>query len=325
MLNILVAESKQFSKEAKLLLMQMGDLRLEDIPTGALANELEETDVLWVRLRSRIDASVLNRAPRLKVIASPTTGLTHIDMAAAAERNIRVVSLQGEVQFLRTIHATAEYTIGLMLSLLRHIPSAVEHVRQRGWNRDLFRGNELFERSVGIVGYGRLGKIVAKYLNAFECDVLVADPKLQMSEVRPPVRVTSFEELLTVADIVTVHVDLNASTHRLFGREQFQRMKPGALLINTSRGEVLDEVELIRALKTGILGGAALDVITEEHQYSVSPVAHYARTNPNLIVTPHVGGCTEESMRRTEVFLAHRLGEVLSAMTEPTLRSRAIA
>jgi len=314
MWNILVSEATAFSPQAKQVLLQVGNVRWEDFSREELAQQVSDTDVLWVRLRSRIDEFVLDNAPRLKVIASPTTGLTHIDLAAAERRKIRILSLQGERQFLRSVRGTAEHTIGLMLSLLRHIPQALEHVRGGGWNRDLFRGTELFGRTVGVIGYGRLGRIVAKYLNAFGSEVLVADPGISSSELKPPARLLSLRDVLANSEILTVHVALNPTTRPLLGREEFKIMKPGALLVNTSRGEVLDEPALIEALESGRLAGAALDVVSAEDRYSESLLIEQARHRDNLIISPHIGGCTEESMTRTEIFLAERLRDVISQM-----------
>ena len=312
--NILVSESRDFAPEARQLLGSIGRVQWEDLTREELPAHLREADVLWVRLRSRIDAGILEAAPHLKIIASPTTGLNHIDMEAALARQIRVLSLRGERQFLRSIRATAEHTIGLILSLLRHVPAAVEHVRGRGWNRDLFRGSELYGRNVGIVGYGRLGPIVAQYLSAFECTVSVCDPFVRREDVAAPARLVGLDELLATSDVVTVHVDLNPNTQNLFGAGEFRRMRPGAFFINTSRGELVDEAALLEALESGQLGGAALDVICREHKYEDSPLIEWARSHSNLIITPHIGGCTSESMARSEVFLAGRLREMVSVM-----------
>lgn len=296
------------------MLARLGNVDWCDLEKGELPKHLKNADVLWVRLRSKIDASILDAAPKLKIIASPTTGLTHIDTAAAANRNIRIVSLYGEQQFLRSIRATAELTIGLMLSLLRHIPSALEHVRNGSWDRNLFQGTELYSRTVGLVGYGRLGRIVGRYLRAFESNVLATDPCVTPCEAEPEVHIVRMDELLEKSDIVSVHVDLNPGTRGSFGKAQFRRMRRGSYLINTSRGEVLDEHALLDALASGKLAGAALDVVSNEAEYWKSPLIQWASTHSNLIISPHIGGCTSESMARTEVFLAERLCEIASAM-----------
>jgi D-3-phosphoglycerate dehydrogenase / 2-oxoglutarate reductase len=305
-MNILVAECRSFPAEAVRMLGEAGNVRLADLNRGEMANCLADVDVLWVRLRNQIDEALLDAAPRLKVIASPTTGLTHIDLAAVRRRGIRVVSLQGERDFLEDVRATAEHTIALMLALLRSIPAAVAHVQGGGWNRDLFRGHELYRKTVGIVGYGRLGRIVARYLEAFDARLLLTDPLLGESSV--PLNV-----LLDGSDIVTLHVNCTPDNRHFFSRDCFARMRPGSWFINTSRGELVDEAALLAALRAGRLAGAAIDVLDQEgcHEGAVPEVVRYARTHGNLIATPHIGGCTYESMEKTEMFLARKLVNVL--------------
>lgn len=316
-IRILVSESAGFSSEAAGKLRRIGNLTLAELDRNALLAAVETVDVLWVRLRHRIDAEVLRRAARLKVIVSPTTGLDHIDLAETERRNIQVLSLRGETSFLRDVRATAEHTIALILSLLRHIPQACTHAKYGDWTRDLFRGCELYGKTVGIVGYGRLGRIVARYLSGFETKILVTDPKIHTENTEAAITPTPLTTLLHESDLVTLHVNLCDETKGFFGREQFAAMKDGAWLINTSRGELVDEDALLTALRSGRLAGAALDVVSEERAARIGqhPLVVYARENDNLIITPHIGGCTAESMAKTECFLADRLLSLLRGET----------
>jgi D-3-phosphoglycerate dehydrogenase len=288
------------------------DLLEEGDAQGAVA-VVQDFDVLWIRLRHQIDAELLNRATRLKTIVSPTTGLDHIDLAETQRRGIQILSLRGESDFLRDVRATAEHTIALVLSLLRHIPEACAHAKYGHWTRDLFRGYELHGKTAGIVGYGRLGRIVARYLRAFGTKVLVTDPKLRTDQAEAGITPTSLLRLLHESDLVTLHVNLCGETTGFFGRKQFAAMKPGAWFINTSRGELVDESALLDALSTGQLAGAAVDVLCGERSAGMAehPLIVYSREHTNLLVTPHIGGCTAESMEKTENFLAQRLGSSL--------------
>ena len=126
-------------------------------------------NALWVRLRNRIDREVFDAAPRVRFVITNTTGLNHIDQEEADRRGVRVISLRGESEFLKDVRATAEHTVGLLLALMRRIPAARDHVRRGGWNRDLFRGNELYGKTAGIVGYGRLGRLVATIWRTSRC------------------------------------------------------------------------------------------------------------------------------------------------------------
>lgn len=307
--SILVSESSGFSNKAAESLSQVGDLILADLDRPALLSSVGTVDVLWVRLRHRIDAEVIATGGRLKMIVTPTTGLNHIDLEEARRRGIRVLSLRGETEFLKDVRATAEHTIALIFSLLRRVPAAVAHVKNGAWNRDLFKGNELCGKTIGVVGYGRLGRIVARYLRAFDARVLASDPNVDAASAEVGVTLVPLGTLLREADLVTLHVNFCHETCGFFGREQFAAMKTGAWFINTARGELVDENALLDTLRSRRLAGAALDVLSKEQfdHMKNHPLVAYARENENLIITPHIGGCTIESMEKTEYFLAGRL------------------
>jgi D-3-phosphoglycerate dehydrogenase len=295
------------------VLKTLGDVVAGDLDRAELIGAISDVNVLWVRLRHRIDRELLDAACKLRVIASPTTGLDHIDLASAAERGITVVSLRGATEFLRDVRATAELTIGLMLSLLRQIGAASRDVVAGNWNRDRFKGRELRGATVGLVGYGRLGRLVAGYLRAFGANVIATDPYVSTADVP----LVALSALLAQSDIVSLHVALTEQTHGLIDARAFSGLKPGALLINTSRGAIVDETALLSALDSGRLAGAALDVIAGEHSDGLrdSPLVAYAAGHENLLITPHIGGCTFESMEATEVYLAEQLREAVRTGT----------
>lgn len=307
--KILVTESDGFSDRAIDLLRQSGDVVLADLDRDALLSAVRDTDILWVRLRHRIDTEVMAAATRLKIIVTATTGLNHIDVQEAERRGIRVLSLRGETEFLKDIRATAEHTLALILAVMRSLPAAAAHASAGGWNRDLFKGRELYGKTVGIIGYGRLGRIVARCLKGFETRILVTDPNVDAGTVEPWAVYASLTDLLRDADIVTLHVNLSDETRGFFGPHQFAAMKKGAWFINTARGELVDESALLESLARGWLAGAALDVLSDEYSVGMGnhPLIVYAREHNNLIITPHIGGCTVESMTKTELFLAERL------------------
>lgn len=307
--KILISESGGFAERAASLLRQVGELTFADLDRESLLAAVGEANILWVRLRHRIDSEVINAGQPLKIIVTATTGLNHIDLQEAARRGIQVLSLRGEAEFLQDIRATAEHTVALILALLRQIPAAFTHVQEGGWNRDLFKGRELHRKTVGVVGYGRLGRLVARYLKSFDMQILAADPYIDAGAIDEGVVLVSLAELLREADLVTLHVNLCEQTRGLMGREQFSAIKQDAWFINTSRGELVDEHALLDALYTRRLAGAALDVVCDEDSSGMQdhPVVAYARAHDNLIITPHIGGCTVESMEKTECFLANRL------------------
>lgn len=307
--RILIAESRGFSARAAATLNGEGEVVMADLKYDELLSEIATANVLWIRLRNRIDALLLKAAPSLRFIATATTGLNHIDLEEAQRRGIAVVSLKGEREFLKDVRATAELTIALLLALMRQIPAARASVLEERWERDAFLGHELYGMTAGIVGFGRLGRIVARYLRAFDMTVLASDPRVTEVDMPPDVRLASMEQLLRASDVVTMHVDLSPETHGFFGPGHFAMMKKGSWFINTSRGELIDETALIHALQTGHLSGAALDVVSGEHAGSMGEhsLIRCARTHPNLLITPHIGGYTRQSLEKAECFLAEKL------------------
>jgi D-3-phosphoglycerate dehydrogenase len=304
---VLILEPEGYSPEALRVLGEIFELCEGPMHRSELLARAAEFDGIVVRLGHRLDDEFFQRATALKFVASPTTGLNHIDCEAARRCGVAVLSLRGEREFLDDIHATAEHTWALLLSLLRRIPAAAQSVLQREWNRDRFRGHELHGKTLGVVGFGRLGSKAANYGRAFGMCVIAADPRVDV-----PTWVTRVDltELAAEADVVSLHVAYGADTHGMIGREFFDHIKPGAVLINTARGELIDEPSMLTALESGRLAGAALDVICEEARFglnssSACALLDYAARYDNLIITPHIGGATRESMHKTEVFMAH--------------------
>ncbi len=320
--RILIAEPQDFSPRAVSILQQVGQVDLRECDSRDLKQALQDYDVFWFRLAHRISREILEGDIRCRILATPVTGIDHIDLEACAERGIRVACLRGEYEFLKKVRATAELTIALTLALLRHIPKAASSVEDGTWNRDLFRGRELFEKTAGVVGMGRLGNIVAGYFRTFGMRVIGFDPRpdfpLDVAE-----RAESLHELLEQSDVVSIHVNYEEATRHLFRREHFERMKNSSVLINTSRGGIVDDEAMLWALDTGQIAGAALDVLDGEPHITAShSVIEYSRNHSNVLVVPHIGGNTEESFVKTETFLALRVLE-LARTGALTMRVRA--
>ena len=312
-LNILNAEPLGYSAEAGSVLAGLGEVFAKEMSRSQLMDQLADFDVLIVRLANQIDREVIDAALRLRVIVTATTGLDHIDVRYAQERGITVLSLRDETEFLREVRATAEHTWALLLGLLRNIVPASIAAHQGNWYRDMFRGRELNGKRLGIVGLGRLGKMVARYGQVFGMAVGAFDPLVQEWEdgVR---RESTLNDLLKKSDILSLHVPLNTETQGLIGATELALLPPGAVIVNTSRGQLIDEFALIQALKNKKLAGAALDVVAQERKNDnrqKSPLLDYAGNHDNLLITPHIGGATYESMAKTEVFMAHKLKRFL--------------
>jgi D-3-phosphoglycerate dehydrogenase len=230
-------------------------------------------------------------------------------MEYATQKGITVLSLRGEFEFLRSIPATAEHTWGLLLALVRNIPAAFSDVQNGHWRRDRFKGHDLRERRLGIVGLGRIGEKIANYGQAFGMHVSAYDPYCHtwLPSVK---KYDKLEELASESDVLSVHVPFTPETKNLIDVVVLNCTPRGAYLVNTSRGGVLDEDALLNVLVSGHIAGAALDVLANEQEFnkkSHSPLLDYARIHDNLIITPHIGGATYESMRATEVFMAYKL------------------
>jgi D-3-phosphoglycerate dehydrogenase len=312
--RVLIADPEGFSPRALELLRAAAQVDLRPCPQSELRQALRSYDAIWIRLGHHIDSDLLAGEFRCRVLACPVTGLDHIDEQACARRAVRVVSLRGETEFLRTVRATAEHTLALALALLRRLPAAAADAAAGNWRRERFQGRELYGKTAGIVGVGRLGTLVAGYLRAFGMEVLGYDPGVDFPH-QAATRVTELGELCGRADLITLHVPLTPETRGLIGEREIAAMKPHAILINTSRGAVIEEEALLSALRVGRLAGAALDVLASEPDLSPShPLLSYAREHDNLIITPHIGGNTIESFEKTEVFLAGRVVEALRAL-----------
>lgn len=318
-MRILNLEPEGYSPRARAILDSVGDVVDLELARGELLARLADYDVLIVRFGHRIDRGLIDAGSRLKAIVTAATGVDHIDVEYARSKGIAVLSLRGEYEFLESVSASAEHSWALLLALLRRIPQAFASVRRGDWNRDLFRGHDLCDKRLGIVGLGRVGRKVASYGQAFAMRVAAYDPEpLRWPEGVE--RCDSLAKLCQGRDVLSVHVPLTDETTRLVGRESLQRLAPGAVLINTSRGEVLDEEALLESLVSGQLAGAAVDVVCGEGDsklLSESALLAYARSHENLLVTPHIGGATFESMAKTEIFMAEKVARFLQGRSCP--------
>lgn len=307
-IKILNIEPDGYSSKAKEILKSFASVQETQLPRSELLPLLKDYDVIIVRLGYSIDSEFLSYSERLQIIVSATTGLNHIDLVEAKNRGITVLSLKGESDFLKNIHATAEHTWALLLATIRHLPEAYHHVKSGHWNRDLFKGSELFGKTLGLIGFGRLGSIVADYGKAFGMRVIANDLKSNLQDDR--IKMMDMDEMLAQADVVSLHANYTPENAKMINSRRFSAMKTGTVFINTSRGELVDEFALVSALKSKKLKGAGIDVINNEvRDLKNSPLIEYAKTHDNLIVTPHIGGATFESTEATEIFMARKLAD----------------
>lgn len=307
--KILIAEAEDFSKEVVDRLKNHAIVDVKPCRQSNLKENLEKYDVFWFRLGFKIDESVLTKNSRCKIIATPVTGIDHIDEDLCNRLGVKIVCLRGEREFLKEIRATSEMAIGLAMSVMRNIPRANQSVQNGYWERDWFRGNELYKKTLGIIGFGRLGMIMADYAKAFGMKVVVVEPRCEAKDnVEGVIFLETLYELAKISDVISLHVNYNKNTHHLIGENFFKVCKPNAYFINTSRGGIVNEAALLKALEQKWIQGAALDVLQGEPEIDdENPLVAYAKKHTNLVIVPHIGGNTYESFEKTEHFIANKI------------------
>jgi D-3-phosphoglycerate dehydrogenase / 2-oxoglutarate reductase len=317
--KIFILEPAEYSPSA---LKVYGDIGSVDVSSEMPENLWDKgpPTVLVCRLGYHLDAVFLQSFSRLQFIVSPTTGLNHIDLQYCEANQVRVISLKGETDFLDSIRSTSELAFTLILALVRNIVPGSKSVRRGEWNRDEFKGRELGALTLGVLGVGRIGRHIISFAKAFGMSVLACDPYVDPKSLPGDhVQFCSQNQLFSIADIVTVHVDYRPENNRMITRKDFERMKPGGYFINTSRGELVSEEDIIWALEKGRLSGAGLDVLADEQDgrgLFNKKIIEYAKRNDNLIITPHLGGCTLDAMHKTELFAAEKLKQVINAVND---------
>lgn len=248
-----------------------------------------EADALLVRSATTVDAEVLAAAPKLKIVARAGVGLDNVDVNAATERGVLVVNAPTS-----NIHSAAEHALALLLSAARQIPAADASLRERTWKRSSFSGTEIFGKTVGVVGLGRIGQLVAQRLGAFGTHVIAYDPYVSPARAAQlGIELLTLDELLSRADFISVHLPKTPETAGLIGKDALAKTKPGVIIVNAARGGLVDEAALADAVRSGHVRGAALDVFSKE-PCTDSPLFEL----PQVVVTPHLGASTEEAQDR---------------------------
>ncbi len=306
--RVLVADP--LAKEGLQLLRQYGQVNVRTgLSPEELARIIGEYDALIVRSGTRVTREVLAAARRLKVVARAGVGVDNIDVDAATELGILVVNAP-----TGNIVAAAEHTIALLMALARRVPQAHMSMTQGEWNRKRFMGVEIREKTLGLIGLGRVASEVARRVQGLEMRVVAYDPYVSHEHARKVgAALLPLEEVLAQADFLSLHLPLTPETRHFLNRERIARMKKGAYVINTSRGGVIDEHALMEALDADHLAGAALDVFAEEPL----PPDHPLRRHPKVVLTPHIGGSTQEAQARVATDAAEQVIMVLQGKPAP--------
>ncbi|AZS37090.1 D-3-phosphoglycerate dehydrogenase [Microbacterium lemovicicum] len=266
----------------------------------ALLAALADAAAVLVRSATKIDAEAIAAAPALQVVARAGVGLDNVDIAAATAAGVMVVNAPTS-----NIISAAELTVGHILSLARHIPAAHSSLQDGLWKRSAYTGTELFEKTVGIIGLGRIGALIAARLQAFDMRVIAYDPYVTSARAQQlGVQLVELDALIEQSDFVTIHMPKTPETTGMIGAAQFRRMKPTAYVVNVARGGLIDESALYDALTTGEIAGAGLDVFTSEPPVEGGTAVRLLDL-PNVVVTPHLGASTDEAQEKAGVSVAN--------------------
>ncbi|MBI4762806.1 MAG: hydroxyacid dehydrogenase [Chloroflexota bacterium] len=280
------------------------------ISADDLLKVIPDYDALIVRGRTKVTASLMDAAARLKVIGRAGVGVDNIDLQAAKQHGIIVVNAPTSTSI-----AVAELTFGLLLALAREIPRADAAMKQGKWLKKELEGVELHGKTLGVIGFGRIGVEVGKRAAAFGMNVIAYDPLIPEDEIRRRgADPASLQDLYAWSDFISLHLPLTVDTRDMIGRAAFAQMKDGVRIVCAARGGIIDEVALVEALNSGKVGGAALDVFSVEPPGLTETVSH-----PRVIATPHIGAQTAEAQSRASEDIAQ---EVLSALRGAALRWR---
>ncbi len=269
--------------------------KVDGADRAALLPALAEANAVLIRSATKMDAEALAAAPRLQVIARAGVGLDNVDVKAATTAGVMVVNAPTS-----NIISAAELTIGHILSLARRIPAAHASLAAGEWKRSKYTGVELYEKTLGIIGLGRIGALIAQRMQAFGVTVVAYDPYVTAARAQQlGVTLVSLGELLVESDFITIHMPKTPETTGMIGTEQLKLMKPTAFIVNVARGGLIDEAALYEALEAGRIAGAGLDVFVTE-----PPTGSPLLGLPNVVVTPHLGASTDEAQEKAGVSVA---------------------
>ncbi len=286
------------------------------LPSEELKAVLKDYDALVIRSATKVTKDILGAASRLKVIGRAGIGLDNVDIPAATKRGIVVMNTPGG-----NVVTTAEHTIAMMLALSRNIPQATASLKAGRWEKGKLQGREVFNKTLGVLGYGRIGSIVASRARGLKMHVIVYDPYVSKELLEQAgFELVSLEELYWRSDYVTIHLPKSEETINFINQEAFDQMKPGVMIVNCARGGIVNEKDLADALKSGKVGGAALDVFETEPPAD-SPLFAF----DNVICSPHLGASTVEAQTNVAVAVAEQIikylrsGTIVNAVNVPSV------
>jgi D-3-phosphoglycerate dehydrogenase len=295
-----------------------------DVKTGLAPDELKkiigEYDALVIRSATKVTADLLESAAKLKVVGRAGIGLDNVDVPAATKKGVVVMNTPGG-----NVVTTAEHAISMMMALSRKIPQATASMKAGKWEKKKFMGREIMDKTLGVIGFGKIGSIVADRAKGLKMRVIIYDPVVQPKIIeKKGFEFVSLETLYKESDYITVHVPKGKTTMGMVNKEAFDLMKKGVMIINCARGGIVEEKDLYDAMVSGKVAGAALDVFSAEPPPADFPLL----TLENVIVTPHLGASTHEAQTNVAVAIANQIvdflknNNVLNAVNVPTISGK---
>jgi D-3-phosphoglycerate dehydrogenase len=306
-------------------LMEVPELDVEvntSLTHDELKHIIKEYDALIIRSGTKVTADIIENADNLKVVARAGIGLDNVDVEAASKRGIVVMNTpEGNVI------TTAEHTIAMLLAVSRNIPQATASLKAGKWEKKRFRGKEVFHKVLGIIGVGRIGRVVAERAAGLQMNVIAFDPYIS-SDVVEKLGITgvTLDELYARSDYITVHTPMTQETRGIINAEAFQKMKKGVYILNCARGGIVDEAALYEAIQSGIVAGAALDVFSKE-----PPVDNPLLALDQVVATPHLGASTDEAQENVAIAVSEQVidyllrGTIRNAVNAPSIDGSVLA
>ena len=295
------------------ILENTGNTTYMDDPTFAeVIKVVSEYDAIFTnpnKSKVFIGPDLIDAAKNLKVICTASTGTNHIDKAYAKEKNLPILALTEEREVIKRISSTAEHAFALTMTSMRHVVKCHNRAIEGEWDYTKYIGRQMNHLTVGVIGYGRLGSIYSRYCRAFDSQVLVYDPykKVGNNELK---QVSDLSYLLEKSDVIAIHVHVTEETLGMINVKCFKKMKNDVLIINTSRGDIINEADLVSFLKEAPKAQVATDVLADEIRNRLdSPLLKYAQQSDQVLITQHIGGMTSEAQEIAYGHAAHRLNK----------------
>jgi D-3-phosphoglycerate dehydrogenase len=308
--KILVLEKINF--EESYLLKKIKNIRIEYFDENKKLNL--DHEIIFCRLKYKLDKKFLNKFKKLRYICTPTTGLNHIDIKYCYAKKIEIIKLNSANKDIKKITSTSEYSFALILSLIRNIPQSYKYLlNNKNWNRNFFLSKDFSEITVGVVGFGRIGQNLVKLLKLVNINIIINDIKISPSlKKKYNLKIRSLSYLLKNSDIVSLHINYSEKNKNFVNSDFLKKMKKNSILINTSRGELINEKDLLSHLKINKNFFVALDVLSNETINGIHKNKILNNLNNiNAVLTPHLGGATVKSIKIAEKYIIDNLHKVL--------------